>query len=413
MSRERADVVVVGAGIVGLCVAYQVARRSGLDVLVLERGRDVAEGSTGASSSIIRQRYTRDEMIRFARGGLVAFREWQTFTGLARPLGAYRPIGVLWMTGEDRTSVEADRDRLRGAGASAHFLDAAAVRERFPALSTCGVRFDWTGEEDHACVDHDAFLFEEDAGYFPPVEACRDLLEAARREGASIRFNAPVSGITSRGGRVSAVELASGELIGTDILVNAAGPWCNQLNELAGVELPWRLVPTRIQTLVRELPAEVPRPLPVVLDSVTGVYFRPETGDAQLLAGSVREADEQEAVDPDAYPAGADRAFVETRIHGVHHRIPSLPHRGTLLGYAGLYTVNRDDVHPLIGPTELDGYLVCNGFSGHGFKEAPMAGALLAAWITGRAAEFDPDVPLSFFAVDRNPIPMAEKSVLA
>ncbi len=410
---RRADVVVVGAGIVGLSVAYQVARRSGLSVLVLERGAGVGEGSTGASSSIIRQRYTHDEMVRFARGGLLAFRNWREFTGLASPVGAFAPSGVLWMMTESRAGVDADAARLRRYGADAHSLDASDVRARFPALSTCGAAFDWSGEADHACADHDAFLFEADAGYFPPVEACQDLLEAARREGATARFNVAVTGLRSAGGRVAGVELASGEVVEADVVVNATGPWCNRLNALAGVELPWRLEPTRIQTIIRELPPEVPRPIPVVLDATSGVYFRPEAGGAQLLAGSVREEDEQEVVDPDTFNRGADRSFIETRIHGVHHRIPSLPYRGALQGYAGLYTVNRVDVHPLIGPTELDGYLVAIGFSGHGFKEAPMAGALLAEWITGERRDFDPDVPISFFSVTRKPIRVAEKTVLA
>ncbi len=412
MTSAAADVVVVGAGIVGLSVAYQVARRSSLRVVVVERAAGPGEGSTGASVALIRQRYTHDEVIRLAHHALVAYRSWPEFTRLAEPAGRFHGIGTLWMLGHSPATAAADRDRLRRHGADAHVLDAAAVRERFPALSTCGAPFDLTGEVEHECADHDAFLFEADAGYFTPVLACHDLVTACRREGVELRFRSPVTGIRFAGDAVRGVALAGGDIIDGDVVVNAAGPWCNALHAMAGVDLGWDLVPTRIQVIRRDLPPEL-LPLPFVFDAASGTYFRPEAGGTQLWAGSVRAEDEMEAVDPDDFAATADRAYVDGKIHGVHHRLPGLPHRGQLSGFAGLYTVNRDDVHPIIGPTPLAGYLVANGFSGHGFKEAPMVGAMLARWITGEEADFDTDVPIGFFGIDRAPLPVAAKTVLA
>ena len=78
-----------------------------------------------------------------------------------------------------------------------------------------------------------------------------------------------------------------------------------------------------------------------------------------------------------------------------------------------LYTVNAEDVYPILGPTAIEGFVVANGFSGHGFKEAPMVGSLIAQWLTGSRASYDTDVPLSFLAIDRDPIPMASGGVLA
>jgi glycine/D-amino acid oxidase-like deaminating enzyme len=82
-------------------------------------------------------------------------------------------------------------------------------------------------------------------------------------------------------------------------------------------------------------------------------------------------------------------------------------------GVAGLYTVNREDVHPVVGPTEVEGFWVANGFSGHGFKLAPALGSMLAQAVTGLSMEFDTDVPMSFLSVDRQPIDLAVKNVLA
>ena len=70
-------------------------------------------------------------------------------------------------------------------------------------------------------------------------------------------------------------------------------------------------------------------------------------------------------------------------------------------------------MHPVVGPTEVDGWWVANGFSGHGFKLAPAIGSMVAQAISGERTDFDTDVPLSFFAVDREPIDLAVKHVLA
>ena len=144
----------------------------------------------------------------------------------------------------------------------------------------------------------------------------------------------------------------------------------------------------------------------------SGIYFRPESAGQQILVGSLLEEDEQEVVDPDSYSAIADRSFVDLKIHLLHHRIPSLPHRGSVSGMAALYTINRQDVHPIIGPTAIEGFAVANGFSGHGFKESQMVGSMMAQWLTGERADWDTDVPMSFFSVDREPIDVDEKTVL-
>ena len=70
-------------------------------------------------------------------------------------------------------------------------------------------------------------------------------------------------------------------------------------------------------------------------------------------------------------------------------------------------------MHPILGPTEIDGFWVANGFSGHGFKLAPAIGSMLAQAVTGETSDFDTEVPLSFLAVDREPIGVASKNVLA
>ena len=413
MAIESADIVIVGGGIMGASIALQVARRSKMAVVVLEKGSGLGEGSTGGSSAITRQRYSKAENVRVARDGNVVWRNWAEYTGLSEPVGRFHDIGVLWMMHEGASDVAADRDRLIGEGVDAVMVDAPELKRLYPGLSACMVPFDLTGEIEHECADGDAFLIERDTGFFDATGALLDVATAATKSGVDIRMNSEVIDVLVDGGQAVGVRLGDGSAIHAGLVVNAAGPWCNRINEMAGLNLAWSLVPTRIQVIYRALPADVPRPIPVVGDAAGGIYFRPAAGDGQIIVGSILEEDEVETADPDDYRTVADRSFIDTKIHALHHRIPALGYSGVPGGMASLYTVNRQDVLPIVGPTAIDRYAVVNGFSGHGFKESQMIGSMMAQWITGERAEFDTDVPMSFFAVDRVPVDIEEHTVLA
>jgi len=87
VARETADVVIIGGGIIGMSIAHQIARRSSLNVIVLEKGVGLGEGSTGGSSAITRQRYSKLESIRVARDGNIIWRNWAEYTGLSESCG--------------------------------------------------------------------------------------------------------------------------------------------------------------------------------------------------------------------------------------------------------------------------------------------------------------------------------------
>ncbi|MFO7548765.1 MAG: FAD-dependent oxidoreductase [Acidimicrobiia bacterium] len=405
------DVVVVGGGIVGAAIGYQLARRS-VQVVVLDKGAGPAEGSTGASSSISRCRYTDPRVVRLALDGQRAYRNWSEFTGLPDPASTYIRTGVVWMFDESRSEVQAEAERLGRAGVAVSVVDAEGLRDRHPSLSACVAPFDLSGEVAHECRDAEAALVEDDGGYADPAGACADLLDGTRRAGGVVRFRARVTGLIRTNGGVTGVEV-DGERIPAGLVVNASGPWCNALNAMAGVGHRWTLDPTRIQVVYRDLPGDL-GPIPVLADGSTGIYLRPDAGGTRILFGSVLPEDEEEVVaDPDDFPRHADAAFRDRKIHALHHRIPALEHRGGLSGIAGLYTINRQDVHPIVGPSGVDGFWLANGFSGHGFKLAPMIGSMVARAVSGVDADFDTEVPMSVLAVDRQPISVATRNVLA
>ena len=285
--RRAAEVVVVGAGIIGASIGYQLARHEAGTIVVVDKARSPGEGSTGASSSISRCRYTHSEVIRLALHGQRTYADWSGFTGLERPRSGLNRVGVIWMMGESNEKTARDVERLRSEGVDAERLNPEELRGLFPMLSNCGEPFDLTGEVEHVCGPGEAFLFEPGGGYSDPVSANQDLIDAARRLGVSIEFDSPVVDLIKEGDRVAGVKLADGSTIPAGLVINAAGPWCNKLNELAGFDHLWTLDPTRIQTVYRPWPDSLGA-LPVGADASTGTYFRPELGIRQVLVGSVR-----------------------------------------------------------------------------------------------------------------------------
>ncbi len=410
---ETADIVVVGAGIIGMSAAVQLARRTAARILVLEKGLGPGEGSTGASSAICRFKYTLPQMVELARDGINAYQNWPAFLEIEEPIARYHRHGVLWLGDGHTDWPDREAERLGSFGLRAAVLDDDALLERFPSLNPCIVPPDLVTAAPHDCRRGGRHLLELDGGYVDPMDALQDLITAARSRGVEIRFQAEVIGVTVEGGRIEGITLSTGDRIDCDTLINAAGPWCNTIFELAGLDCPWPVTPTRIQIVHVDRPPEVRGDIPVCVDASGGIYFRTQNRGQQIIVGSVLEEDEKEAVDPEAYAKYVDDDFAQQKLHALHHRLPSLPYRGGVYGYSGLYTINQFDVHPVVGATPLAGFYVANGCSGHGFKLAPAIGSLLAQQITGLGDAFDTAVDGRFLAFDRDPIDIQSKSVLA
>ena len=125
--KRTADVVVIGAGIIGASVAYQIARRSNLKVILVDKADGPAMGSTGASVAISRCRYTVPEVVRLAQSSQLAYRSWQDFTQLGVTNSDYLELGALWVFDKTSKELADDLDRLTENGVAAKILYAADV----------------------------------------------------------------------------------------------------------------------------------------------------------------------------------------------------------------------------------------------------------------------------------------------
>ena len=81
------------------------------------------------------------------------------------------------------------------------------------------------------------------------------------------------------------MSLDSGDQLATPLVINAAGPWCNDLLRTVGLALPWTLVPTRIQVMYRDRPETLDGHIPVTADLAGGIYFRGQNNGQQVPAG--------------------------------------------------------------------------------------------------------------------------------
>ena len=403
MAQRTFDAVVIGGGIIGLSAAYQIARRGMNRVAVLEKGPHVAAGSTGQSSAIVRQRYGNRELVELAYASLQMFQNWRERLELAESRCGFSPVGVVWLPDESPVDCSHALSLFQKVGAVGEVVAADEIKRRYPSMNLCN-RALARSEEPHRCVDPQHVFWEPEGGYADPQGTTEDLLKAARRLGAELFVRHEVAQIDVEAAGRFRLACSNGELFSCGLVLNAAGPWCEPVNQMVGVTLPMPMRPTRVQIATRDRPPDVIGHIPVFVSAADQIYGRPEGHGQQLIVGSVAPEDEQEQVeDADNFDTSASPEFRDRMMHRLHHRF-AMKSRGTVRGYAALYTVNTSDWHPIIDAVGPDGYFVAGGFSGHGFKLGPSVGALIGQLMTGTPMPDDPSTDIRFFAADRKPI---------
>lgn len=188
--------------------------------------------------------------------------------------------------------------------------------------------------------------------------------------------------------------LATGERIGADAVIVAAGPWTPALCAPLGVEVPVRAQREQILVVAADEPLG---DRPVLSDLVSNQYVRVECSGEVLVGNSDHHA--PEFVDPDRYRNRADDGYVETAAVRVAHRFPGFGDARLTHSYASCYDVTPD-FNPVMSPTDVDGLLVCAGFSGHGFKISPAVGQVMADLVLGGGGTV-PGVRPSDFRLER------------
>jgi sarcosine oxidase subunit beta len=230
-----------------------------------------------------------------------------------------------------------------------------------------------------------AAAWEEDSGYADPYLTVNAYAAAARKAGATILTNSPVTGITQTGGRVTGVTVTNdtgSRTLHAPVVVNCAGPWGARVARMAGLDIPVNAC--RIQVSFFRRPPGEEAVHPVVVDFINATYFRAETGNLTLV-GLVDPEEANAVVNPDGYREGVDTDFILDTGERLIRRYPAMETCDSAGGYAALYDITPD-WHAIIDEAAPgSGFYICCGSSGHGFKLGPAVGLALADLITGES----------------------------
>jgi sarcosine oxidase len=329
---------------------------------VVERDPTYANGSTGRSIGGIRQQFSVPENIRLSLFGAEFVKEAPAHLAVEgeMPELGFKEQGYLFLASAEGLDALRENHALQvSEGAAIDAYDAEGLADRFPWLNA--------GDLAGGCFG------AANEGWLDPYGLLQAFRKKARSLGATY-LEDDVTGLERAGGRIAAVETASGARIACGQVVNAAGAAAGRVAAMAGIELP--VVPKKRLVFAfdcREAPAG---PLPLTVDP-SGVYFRPEG--AQFLCGKSPEPED----DPECWDFEIDYdLFEEVLWPALAHRVPAFEAIKMAGAWAGHYEVNLLDDNAVIGPhPEVSNLFFVNGFSGHGLQQAPGAGRAIAELI--------------------------------
>ena len=350
---KSADVVIIGGGIVGASIAYQLTLAGCRNVAILERESSQGKGSTGKSMGGVRAQFSGAESIRMSLYSIPFFRDFEQTLG--HPSG-YRAQGYLFIATTQRhlDYLRANFDLQVATGLStASLVTREDIVKMVPQLRS---------------DDIIGGSFCSTDGFVDPYSVMTGFTLRAIDQGARLVRDAEVTGLTLDAQGVRSVETAQGSIAARTV-VNAAGAWSAQIAKMAGIDLP--VEPLRRMLVPTEPFDKIAPSAPMVVDMSTGFHFRPE-GLGLLMAWNDPE-------EKPGYKTTVDRGFIEKVLTHAVRRVPVFeelevnPSRA----WAGLYEMTPDH-HPVLGASPVGGLFFATGFSGHGVMHSPATGKILA-----------------------------------
>lgn len=351
-----ADVIVVGAGVIGASVAFHLAER-GVDTLLVDR-EGPAGGPTARSGSLIRAHYPT------ALEGDLA---WESLTGYFELWGervgggcGFTRTGFAHVAGEENAqALAANVAMLREeVGVETEEITPDRLKDIDPSINPEGLS---------------AVAYEPRGGYADPVATTISFLQAAQRQGARFERRR-VTEIMENEDKVYGVQTETGPLAAKTVVL-AAGIWSVPLSRKVGLELP--IEPAQVWVALMKRPYTLPQHL-AVLDSKINVYVRPAGENCTLFGKRRSELEWLESPEECPDEVGLDEVEEARGRAGI--RIPALAGSPYLSNRAGVLDMTPDG-RPILGPEGPEGLYLATGWSGTGFKKAPAAGAEIARWV--------------------------------
>ena len=391
-----AKAIVIGAGVIGCSIAFEMAAK-GYEVIAVDKAQGPGQGSTSASSAVVRFNYSTFDAVALAWESFHCWKNWPEHLGKKQErYSKMIDVGVV-MLDAPVISGEKTSQLFDAVGIPYEVWNSKDLSKNVTGIDAGKY---WPPKK----LDDDGFwedakeslgaIFTPNGGYIDdPLLATENLAQAALSAGVKFRFKSTVTAILKERNKVTGVELDGSEKILADIVINAGGPWSNRINQLAGVGQdftisvkPMRQEVHQINTPMNLLPG------PIVGDLDLGTYMRSTPTGSTLIGGTEPECDRLDWVDDvEAVNLNRTKELFEAQVTRAARRFPALKIPNSPSGIAGIYDVAADWT-PIYDRTELDGFFVAIGTSGNQFKNAPMVGKLMAALIDEVRAGRDHDV---------------------
>ncbi len=371
------DVILVGGGVMGCATAYYLLKKNPqIKVVIIEKDPTYEFNSSVLSDANIRLQFNIQENIQISQYGLEVletFADDMVVDGV-KPDVAFRQQGNLFLT--DEAGKEAAQRGLAtqlSLGCAVEWLTPAQIKERFPLYQVEQLAGGVFGSQDGTMDAHAVLMgYKNKAVALGADYLVGEVLEILRADE-----------------QVSGVRLISGDTFAARYVVNSAGAWATKLSSTVGVELPIDPVKRQVFVLETNVEADVVYPLTVF---PAGLYLIQEHAKVFMAGKSLPD-------DPVGFKFDWNRqVFIDQLWPELVEYVPAFDQIKVSRGWAGLYAVNTFDGNAILGEwPQLKGFLLANGFSGHGFQQCHAVGRYLAELILGEKFSLD----LSIFSPRR------------
>ena len=369
---ERAEIVVIGGGIIGCSTAYHLANDHKADVLLLEQGR-LTSGSTWHAAGLVGQLRSSAGITQLLKYSVGLYQRLGEETGLET---GWKMSGCLRLACNEDRWIEFKRlaTTSRSFGMEMHLLSPAEVKAMWPLMEV---------------GDLVGATFLPTDGQANPSDITRSLAKGASMAGARLIEDVEVTGFRMEGTRITAAETTRG-VVRCDKVVNCAGQWARQLGAKAGVVVP--LQPVKHQYIITEPIPGLAKDVPTVRDPDRLTYFKEEVG------GLVMGGYEKNPIPWRGGDVPADfqfQLFEDDWEHFEQHmsqavaRIPALSNTGVKQMINGPESFTPDGSFILGQATACRNMYVGAGFNAFGIASAGGAGWALAEWVTSGEAPLD------------------------
>ena len=412
MTDKSYDAIIIGAGIIGACTAFELAKK-GWKTLNIDKLPEAGYGSTSGSCAIIRTHYSTVESCALAYEGWFIWKDWAGYLGVEDPDGmvTYNNTGCLVMKTEKNNNLKVVTDTMSAIGCPYEVVEGKDIPNWVPGINVAKYdppkRTDQDGFGEPTGGELGGAVYFPCAGYVSdPKHSAHNVQKATEAVGGEFLFNAEIVEIRQAQGRVAGVTLKDGTQIDAKVVINVAGPHSSIINKMAGVADTMKMSTRALRHEVAHVPVPASGKIDfgeggyVMSDSDIACYSRSEVGDHILIGSEDPECDEREWVDdPDNY----NTQFTDqnkTLVMRLAQRLPELGIPEQAKGVVALYDVTEDWM-PIYDKSDLAGFYMACGSSGNQYKNAPLAGKMMTAIIEACEGGHDHDADPVQFTFER------------